>query len=182
MTYKIERDTILVLENEIIDKEILLQYDNIWFCNEFDKSLDFLTTNIKSITFENHSIFSQPLDNLHNGLEYLRLSQYYRLPLDFLPNSLKTLIFPVSDYYEYGFNNLPIGLKELSLGNFYCSLDNLPPNLEIFSVPYWYNGSWNVFPKSIKTIKIPNTAPPRFWNENFKKFIEERKVEVNFQH
>ena len=45
MSYKSERDTISVLENEIIDK---LQYDYIWFCNNFDKSLDFLTPTITS--------------------------------------------------------------------------------------------------------------------------------------
>ena len=124
MTYKIEGDKLLFYSDEIIDKELLLKYNHIWFGYKFNQKLDFLTPNIKSITFIIHSGFSHPLDNLPNGLEYLELGMDYDLPLDFLPYSLKTLIFPAGNNYKYQFNNLPVGLKELDLGKDVCFICN----------------------------------------------------------
>jgi hypothetical protein len=137
----------------------------------FDSSLDSLPSTLKHLEFHTDTDFSQPIDNLPQGLktlimglsfiqlvdnlpdslENLTLIGSFNNPIDNLPSGLKTLV--LGEFFNQSIENLPKGLKKLVLSNNFAKpIDNLPPNL--IYLQFENNNNWignlNNLPDSIE--------------------------------
>lgn len=169
-------DKTLLIGEHFKDKIILpdnYDIETIYFDKKsvFDSSLDSMPPSLKHLEFNVDSEFSQPINNLPQGLktlimgfsfvetvdnlpdslENLSLTGSFNNPVDNLPSGLKTLI--LGEFFNQSINNLPKDLKKLVLANnFAKSLDNLPPNLVYlqFENNHNWTGNLNKLPDSIE--------------------------------
>lgn len=165
-------------------KEILTRFEVIYIGRGFNQSLCGLPSCIKAIRYNiydelyykwNNNMqlvykdftFHQPLDNLHDGLEYLELygnksKELRNLPaslkflliywkchinLEYLPESLEVLYLDYTKLPHDSQSNLPRGLKELYLnGGVDGTIRELPDGLKVL----YLNGIYTQLDKFIK--------------------------------
>lgn len=177
-------------------KEILKRFEVIYISRDFNQSLGGLPSCIKAIRYNiydefyykwNNAVnssnhinqlynmhlvykdftFHQPLDNLHNGLEYLELygnksKELRNLPaslkflliywhchinLEYLHESLEVLYLDYSRLTYQEQTHLPRGLKELYLnGGVDCTIRGLPDGLKVL----YLNGIYTILDKFIE--------------------------------
>ena len=166
-------------------KEILKKYDVIYIGRDFNQSLGGLPSCIKAIRYNRHDdfyfkynnyngntvykdfAFSQPLDNLHYGLEYLELygknyQELCNLPaslkillikwqcsitLEYLPESLEVLYLDYIELTYEGQTHLPQRLRELYLnGGVKGTIHGLPTGLKLL----YLNGIYTQLDKFIE--------------------------------
>lgn len=127
---------------------------------EFQGSMASLPSTLKKLEFQRHNCFNQPLDNLPQGLEVLKLGHFFDKPLDTLPRSLKVLIIR-SKSFNHPLDNLPQGLKVLQIGTkknkscFDQPLDKLPQGIEkLILFMGWTLVSWEKPRLSLKTLPM----------------------------
>lgn len=97
----------------------------------YKSNLDYLPHSVKSIVFDDTSMYDNHIDNLPSGLIYLKLPEGYTHSISSLPSNLETLIL---SQYEKPITNLPFGLKCFSNDNFNI-MGNLPLTLKILQCP-----------------------------------------------
>jgi hypothetical protein len=181
----------IILEGNLplsdIHKEILKKYEVIYMSRDFNQSLDGLPRCIKAIRYNIYDdiyckannrlltdnmvykdfAFNQPIDNLHDGLEYLELYGNTSLEIRNLPASLKYLLIykrnsidlkylpeSLEVLYLYyiiltneGHQHLPRGLKELYLhGGIDGTIHSLPEGLQVL----YLNGTYTQLDKFIE--------------------------------
>ena len=156
--------------------EILKNYEVIYIGRDFNQSLSGLPSCIKAIRYNIHDeyyhtsnntnkchgnivvkefAFKQPLDNLHNELEYLELYGNNYQELRNLPASLKHLII----YWQCNISlgNLPESLEVLYLDFIkltYEGQQNLPRRLKELYINGGIDGTIRCLPDGLKILYI----------------------------
>ncbi len=119
----------------------------------FAHSLDNLPSTLKILNMEFNENFNEPIDNLPNNLECLKLGYNFNQPLNNLPESLKVLW--TSCHFNQPLDNLPNRLINLRTGgDFIQPLDNLPNSLQVLEIGEQYKHSLEKLPESIKFLTI----------------------------
>jgi hypothetical protein len=130
----------------------LLEYDNlppklsrIYFDEYFDKNVDNLPISLTVIKFGNR--FDKNICSFSCNLKEIHFGKYFNKNIDDLPYSLEIIIFSVSGLFDK-------------------SLNNLPDNIRIISLPSIYNLIINKFPKNIKKIMCIDNYKHKYNNDN----------------
>jgi hypothetical protein len=155
--------------------DIIENYDNIIFVNNFNNDLYLLPNNIKKIVLPNifnksldclpskleeielGKEFNQPINNLPIGLKKIKLGLKFNQSLNLLPASLEELKL-LTHYFNYPLYNLPLNLKSLEIYQFIIDIDLnvLPDSIEKLTINGNVINKIYKFPKNLKKLSIGN--------------------------
>ena len=101
--------------------------------------------------------FNYSIENLPEGIEYLRFGQLFNKSLDKLPQSITHIYFGYLAGFDQPINNLPQNLKTLELGFYFTqSLNCLPAKLESLKIVGNFSHTLEYLPVNLKTLVIGN--------------------------
>ncbi len=167
--YDKDNDTIV----DDICIKVLQKFKKVWFGKYFNKSINFLPSNIEEIRLGLN--FSKPLtelpselkslylhsnvslDNLSQVIENLYLGGIFNLPINNLPDGVKKICIN-SEFFNYPIDNLPNTIEELYLhGYFNQPIDNLPNSLKKLVVNCEnYTHNLTNLPSNLEILEISN--------------------------
>jgi hypothetical protein len=158
-------DDVMEIDDELIEKIILNQYDFIEINSNFNSQIDNLPDNIKCIQWSSNNKFNTQINKYPSQLEKILMYDCVEFNPEkfFIPKTLKKILLP--QYYhgpkidfEYGLNDL-----KMYFSQYKYHLDNLPNTLESLFICCDRNNK-NItndgfivdiiLPESLKTLKI----------------------------
>lgn len=149
--------------------------EEIKFSDGFNSPINNLPPNLKTLTFNLYSTFSQPLDNLPISLEKISLGNDFYNSLDYLPDSLN--ILELSKLDNINLDNLPISVNEISIQKLTLSnVTKLPSNLKILKINKFFKSKYDniiFFPQKLQKLFVPKF--------NIIDYIIDLKLEINIE-
>ena len=154
--------------------------NKIFLDDNFNKDLSTIDlSDIDTIIFGEE--FNQPLYHLPKHIKKIKLHCYFNQPLDLLHEGLEEIVFDITNQcFQYDLLHLPTSLRVLKLSFFYNKFfHQLPENIEVLRMPYWYTHQWNLPPK-LKMLLLPLSPPPiKIWNNEYNKY-RKKKSKIDF--
>ena len=134
------------------------ELSSIYFCFEFNDTIDNLPSKLIELKFNRSCIFNYPVNNLPTGLKTIIFGNKFNQPVDNLPAGLEQIVF--GECFSHPVYNLPLSIKKITFADYSissaveCNLNNLPFSLEYLELGNGFNTQINNYPPNLKFIKF----------------------------